>query len=439
MKSKKILLVLPFLILSGVAWVAAVNNGNEEDQTQKQGKLIETADMYFEDKAYIRALPIYQEAYNLDGDLTGDASAKIMEIYRIFGETRNYFQMMQERCDAGTAGEDEYIMLAQRFLDDSDYDSAIAVLDKGMKYYSDGELAALKKDKMYDYYISSNTFADVKLYGGDMIPVYDGQYWGYVNNKGVLSSDFIFEEATPFINGLAAVKTDNEYEIINLKNQRYSLCKQKLSELRGFLFSTESGAVGAAVNEFGTISFMNEEFYFSSVQYDDIGAFSNGHMAVCKNGKWGVADYSTSIVIEPKYDGFAVNKYNESFNCDRVFTLSGDKYILSDLECNALSSEAYDDARAFYAKGSLAAVKKNGKWGFINTQGDLVIDYVYDDADSFSFGLAAVKDFSGWKYINENNEIAIDTRYLDAGPFNSKGSAFVKTLNGWQMICRMYQ
>ena len=48
----------------------------------------------------------------------------------------------------------------------------------------------------------------------------------------------------------------------------------------------------------------------------------------------------------------------------------------------------YEDAQNF--SGDYAAVKKNGKWGYIDETGKVVIDFKYDWAGLFSEGVAAV-------------------------------------------------
>lgn len=65
----------------------------------------------------------------------------------------------------------------------------------------------------------------------------------------------------------------------------------------------------------------------------------------------------------------------------------------------------------------MAAVKLNGKAGFINTKGKEVIPFVYDDADSFSEGLAPVKNNELWGFINKKKQTRnplINTRELRA-------------------------
>jgi hypothetical protein len=93
---------------------------------------------------------------------------------------------------------------------------------------------------------------------------------------------------------------------------------------------------------------------------------------------------------------------------------------------------AYEDAVPFSDEG-YAAVKKNGKWGFINTNKEEVIPFVFDDALSFGQHLAAVKIGDYWGYINLFGNIVIETTFQNAKSF-SGGSAPVLTDRGWQFI-----
>ena len=57
----------------------------------------------------------------------------------------------------------------------------------------------------------------------------------------------------------------------------------------------------------------------------------------------------------------------------------------------------YEDAKLF--SESLAAVKQDGKWGYIDTNNNVVISFEYDTANSFSEGYAIVGNYStitGW-------------------------------------------
>jgi hypothetical protein len=78
----------------------------------------------------------------------------------------------------------------------------------------------------------------------------------------------------------------------------------------------------------------------------------------------------------------------------------------------------YDVAWSFYE--GLAAVRKDGKWGFINKTGEFVIEPQFDGVRNFSNGMAAIKQKGKWGYINSAGEIAIEPIYYDAYNFKNE-------------------
>ena len=81
----------------------------------------------------------------------------------------------------------------------------------------------------------------------------------------------------------------------------------------------------------------------------------------------------------------------------------------------------------------LMPAKKYGKWGFINKNGDWMIENKYEEAYFFSEGLAAVKFFGNWGFIDRHGNWAIQPEYNDAKPF-SEGLACVMKNNKWGYI-----
>lgn len=83
----------------------------------------------------------------------------------------------------------------------------------------------------------------------------------------------------------------------------------------------------------------------------------------------------------------------------------------------------FDAAQTF--SENMAAVQKSGLWGYINLSGDIVIKCKYDDAWFFTDGLAAVKTYDKWGYINKKGEVVISSQFQDAAEFVD-GLAWVK-------------
>lgn len=77
---------------------------------------------------------------------------------------------------------------------------------------------------------------------------------------------------------------------------------------------------------------------------------------------------------------------------------------------------------------NLIAAKKDRKWGFIDKEGNKIINFEYDDYKKFSEGLAAVEKDNKWGFIDENGNIIIDFQYSLAQEF-SEGLAPVAKLD----------
>lgn len=68
-------------------------------------------------------------------------------------------------------------------------------------------------------------------------------------------------------------------------------------------------------------------------------------------------------------------------------------------------------------KTTLIPVKKDGKWGYIDRNGNIIISFKYDKANIFREGKACVKLNSKWGYINEKGENIIPFSYDEAYNF----------------------
>lgn len=88
--------------------------------------------------------------------------------------------------------------------------------------------------------------------------------------------------------------------------------------------------------------------------------------------------------------------------------------------------EKYDTKRN-YSQG-LAAVEKDGKWGFVNKKDKLLVSLKYDSVSDFSSGHAMVRLNGKWSYVNLRGQEIAPIKYEKVMPFSS-GRGWVK-LNG---------
>ncbi len=167
--------------------------------------------------------------------------------------------------------------------------------------------------------------------------------------------------------------------------------------------------------------------------YDAAGAFCDGVAAVQENGKWKLIDTEGNTVNDLVCEEIVLGTDGTCVKKELILAKTGGKYTFYSLK-GKVASEFSAEAVDVLTEDGLIAFCSGGKWGFVNTDGEVVIKATYADAKSFSNGLAAVFDGSNWGFINADGVIVIDCQFLDADYFTKNGMCMVKTTEGWQLL-----
>lgn len=80
--------------------------------------------------------------------------------------------------------------------------------------------------------------------------------------------------------------------------------------------------------------------------------------------------------------------------------------------CGGDSTQQQETADSPKAYPYLYPISQNGKWGFIDSAGQVVIPPQYEGADHFYEGLALVKQGGAWGYIQLDGTFRINPRFL---------------------------
>lgn len=183
---------------------------------------------------------------------------------------------------------------------------------------------------------------------------------------------------------------------------------------------------------------------------------------VCENGQYGYINQKGEMVVEPTYN--CAKDFSEGLAavCDDVgygfIDTKGDVVIphqfrnvlgpfkggiapitTLDGENGYVNSEgkvfAQGISRISFAPDSEGLLKydKDNKFGFIDTNGNVVIEPQFDDISEFSEGLAAVKLKNSWGYINKSGKMVINCKYEGAMEFK-EGLAPIKVFDRWGFI-----
>ena len=87
-----------------------------------------------------------------------------------------------------------------------------------------------------------------------------------------------------------------------------------------------------------------------------------------------------------------------------------------------LASVSYGQERNLEEPRPLFPVIQNGKWGYIDRTGKIVIPPLFDGTGGFSEGLANVKIGDKWGFIDKTGRYVIKPQFDGAGIFRGAGT-----------------
>ena len=112
---------------------------------------------------------------------------------------------------------------------------------------------------------------------------------------------------------------------------------------------------------------------------------------------------------------------------DRVLAVENGHYYLYDADLSKTVGDfSCANADVLTEDGWLAFEDDNGKWGYVDMDGNVVIDPQYDEAKSFSHGVAAICTGGKWGYINRDAQVIVEPQFLSCGYASETGICYVQ-------------
>lgn len=227
----------------------------------------------------------------------------------------------------------------------------------------------------------------------ELIPVYDGEKWGYVNAEGRYIIQPQFEMAEFFCNNLAKVE-DSEGKVGYIDKTGVYVIPAKYVQGTNFsenvAFVVEAGCAPICIDMLGT-----KLFELNGVV--EVANYWGGLARIGVTGDDGIARYgfvdkTGKIVVKPQFA----------------------------------------EADCFVEELALVCNDK-GKWGFINPEGKYVIEPKFESAASFSEGMAAVCINNRWGFINKKGKYVVEPQFEKVMDFYN-GCAGVQQGAKWGLI-----
>jgi hypothetical protein len=232
-----------------------------------------------------------------------------------------------------------------------------------------------------------------------------GSKWGYINEKGNFILPPKYEMARDFQeNGLAIVQINNLTGIIN--SDGYFIVKPKYDTISPF---SEGRATVIDEKGFKVINEAGKEI--TSKGYSFIGDYQEGRATAANTNEqgeylYGYLNRGGKEVIPLSYESASDFQDGKA-----LVKIKGGSYALIDLTGKILNSYTYpfvDD----YGEGMLAFRESNdGKWGYMDETGKVVIEKKFTGTQHFVEGKAIVQTSELYGLIDTEGQFIIKPHY----------------------------
>ena len=206
--------------------------------------------------------------------------------------------------------------------------------------------------------------------------------WGVLDNKGNEIIPFVYEKIECFTENLYAVRKDGKWGVLD--NEAKEIVSFEYTEVKTrdpLILPMRKGEKWGAIDSGGK--------EFISFIYDELNFARRGFLIFVKKGdKWGVIDRRENEIVPIIYDSYKEISNNDDYAAfkinDRWTRIGISKKILSIKEGDEIILHNYDNW--VYINEKNIAVRRDNKWGIINSSGNEVIPLTYDDCYRFNWG-----------------------------------------------------
>lgn len=422
MKKINIVIAVVLVALCAVGWISIASQKASKAVTAN--KYIEDADSWVEKGLYQRAIGNYELA--LEEKPTEELYCKIDATYQLRykeapEETLSpYMEFLNRAVTAYPANEQLVDNFYYYYKIKGKYKEIYNCLSQAVKNgYDTDEVLKQLREVRYAYEIKRGGFSGIKQSDGKFYTMSRNNAWNLYDIEGgyLFSKEYEYM-SVPSDEGVV-VTDDNDSRIIDTNGMVLGIFENKITASGVFaekMVAASTGDKYSYYNDFAEKQFGN---------YDVAGMFQDGLAAVCENGKWMLID-KTGEAKSQVFEEIVLDKMGRYIVNDLILAkVSDGTYKLYDKKWKEKATLECDDVDILTIDG-LIAICQNGKWGYMNLEGEVVIQPQFSNARSFSNGLAAVFNGEKWGFIDKNGDLVVEYKFTDVGYMESTGACPVR-------------
>ena len=219
------------------------------------------------------------------------------------------------------------------------------------------------------------------------------------------------------------VNIDTNVAILNTENEKYRI---RINSTEG----TKYGVIGKDGEEiiedkYSYIEYLFDNYFIASNENSKLGIIDDKENERVTLENDSVQEIEGTDIIQV-VNGTTTKLYNKQL--DNICTIESANIALKDtyIEIYNENETKYfgKDGKALtnkdiYPNNTLYSIENNGKWGFEDKNGNILVDFKYDMVTEFNeYGFAGIKLEGKWGVINEKGEeIVVPTYELKDTPF----------------------
>lgn len=435
-KQTRIIVLIVMVVLLIAGWGRVLFGGDTEKEKAYKNH-IATGEDYASRGLYQLAIAEYEDAISFNG--SEENWTRLLELYKLrYAEDAellyDYTDAVETAFSAYKESESFITLLTDLYLKDDNYSAAYRNLEKAVATGS----ASDKVQKLY---------LEVKY-------AYEPDWISYINYLGYSDGQFVVQDDSA-IKYVLADGSDSEFSTDGVsfasgvgddgKRLIYDGTKTRLVDDMGVIygfFSFVPTASGVFSEELIGVQNGEKYAYYDSLgdkkfgDYKYAGAFQDGKAAVWDGSKWYLINQEGAKASIAEYADIVLNQEGKYLTSGVMAAKLGNEYRLYNDAEEVIGDFVASDIDMVTEDG-LVAFCRDGKWGYVDLEGNVVIAPTYAGAKSFSNGLAAVFNGSKWGFINKDGQLVIDYIFTNADYFTEEGSCMIQTdENMWQLIFR---
>lgn len=259
------------------------------------------------------------------------------------------------------------------------------------------KLYIVKENNKYGIYgITENKYEDIKqLDNKEIYCVKEDNNYKVINKEGNIVFKEKFNEIETIKNDVIVYKNDNGYSAYNIKSNKKlekSYKQLKYTSNNMFIFKQN--------NNYGIIDLDNnikiKDEYTNINYYEDVNIYE-----LEEKGKEENSILNSDLTEIAKG---IVNKIGTEKTYIKIWTTQGYKYIDSNGESKTENE--------VLSRNNLFVSKKDNKYGLVDKEGNVVVEYIYDDiTEQNEFGYIGVKKDGLWGSLDKQGHEICEPKY----------------------------